>query len=247
MTTKQWLIVWTVSVIILGIGFGNYYNNTIRSYKLETQKLHSKLLDTKKRVLELEAENSKLSVSKTTVIGHTAQDTKNLSVILDRRVLVDWVLSHSIKNKISKSIAEDIVDASMSVENGKYCLLLLALMQRESSFYIFNKSSVGALGLGQFMPATIKEMINKGVFTRYDDVFDPKKIIPAIIIWLREKGMDDKGNNLTKALYGYLGANSKGYIKDIEANIGDLYLSLVRKRKANASKPVVTDNKQISN
>lgn len=244
MTTKQWLIVYLVLIIILGIGFGSYHDHVIRNYKLETQKLHSKLLDTKKRVLELEAENSKLSISKTTVIEHTPQNTKNLSVILDRRVLVDWVLKHSLKNKISKSIAEDIVDTSMSVENGKYCLLLLALMQRESSFYIFNKSSVGALGLGQFMPATIKEMINRGVFIRYDDVFDPSKIIPAIIIWLREKGMDGKGNNLTRALYGYLGANSKGYVKDIEANIGDLYLSLVRKNKTKAK---VITNKQVPN
>lgn len=231
MTTKQWLLVWTMTIIVLGIGFGAYHRNTIRDYEIEIQKLRSYSLDMEKRVAELETGHS---INEQ--IRPATQHTKNLSVVLNRTILIDWVLRHSIKNKISKSIAAEIVDTSMSTSGGRFCLFLLALMQRESSFYIFNKSSAGALGLGQLMPDTIKEMIKRKVFSRRDDVFDPKKTIPAIIIWLKEKGMTNDGKNLEKALYGYLGANSKGYIRDIEANIGDLYLNLVREHTLSESK-----------
>ena len=155
----------------------------------------------------------------------------SLKVPLRREAMVAWVMKHSLKGKMYRRLAEEIVDTCLEVEQGKFALLLLALMERESNFYVFNKSSAGALGLGQFTDTTIRTLIKRGVFKRYDDVFDPRKHIPAILVWLREKGMGENGENLERALIRYVGGSSKNkmtiaYKNGIMKNLGELYTVL---------------------
>lgn len=171
----------------------------------------------------------------TECIVPAAQAVRCINILLDREKLVNWVMRHSLKGRMYRTLAEEIVDTTLEIEGGKYALLLLAMMERESNFYIFSRSEVGAVGLGQFTKSTIRELIRRGVFKQVDDVYDPRKHIPAILEWLRVKGMKEDGSNIDAALYNYVGGNprkskadkvAKRYVRDIKANVGDLLFFL---------------------
>ena len=155
------------------------------------------------------------------------------NVILDRDKLVLYVMKHSKKDRMYRRLAEEIVDSACTTNDGKDCLLLLGLMERESNFYIFNKSSSGAKGLGQFMDRTVHSMVEEGVLTRPSDVFDPKKSIPAIIFWLEEKGLKKDRSNLDSVLFRYVGGNykNKRTIKPARA-----YIQAIKKSMRNIVK-----------
>ena len=176
-------------------------------------------------------------------------NTATISLKLDKPVLVKWVMASSLRGKMYPRLAEEIVDTSMQIDNGRFTLLLLALMKRESNFYVFHKSSAGAVGLGQFMPDTIKQMVEWGWLKTPIDVYDPQQHIPAIVKFLEKKGMRRDGTNINKALFNYFGGKlnpdaAKGYIKSVKANIGDLVIALM---SAHQDKPEATNGRSKSN
>lgn len=196
----------------------------------------AKMRKFKEKAQQLEQQITKLKQEKAVQVQRTKIITPNSGcqqLELNRELLVYWVMKHSLKGKMYRRLAEEIVDTCLEFEGGKYTLILLALMKRESNFYIFNKSKAGALGLGQFTKATIKEMINAKIFNSFNDVFDPKKHIPGMLMWLRKKGMGKNGENFKKALYGYIGASPENkkaaaYVNDVISNLGELYTLLFK-------------------
>lgn len=92
---------------------------------------------------------------------------------------------------------DDIIDAADQFDVDPY--VFAALLKQESSFDPAvitgkRKSTAGAQGIGQFMPATAKAM---GI-----DPLDPKQAIPGSAKYLRQK-LDEFGGDLDKALAAY--------------------------------------------
>ena len=169
-----------------------------------------------------------------------------ISLELNKPVLVKWVMASSLKGKMYPRLAEEIVNTSMQIDNGRFTLLLLALMKRESNFYVFHVSKAGAAGLGQFMPNTIKQMVEWGWLKTPMEVYDPKEHIPAIVKFLKKKGMREDGSNIDKALFNYFGGKlnpdaAKSYIKSVKANMGDLVIALMSARDHDNKKAEVNN------
>ena len=134
-----------------------------------------------------------------------------------------WIIQHS--TRCPASIAKIIAKEAIKSEIG---IILLALVQRESSFNPFARSKAGAMGLGQIMPSEwVDELGKAGIVQTKRDLYDPVVNMRATA-YIFKKYYKQSGENIVKALYKYVGKKDKKYVNDILQNVGDLvcYLKL---------------------
>lgn len=101
--------------------------------------------------------------------------------------------------------------AAEAVKNGIDPAIFLGLLEQESAWNPNAVSHAGAKGLGQFMPATAKEMGLK-------NPFDPAQAIPASAKYLRRQ-IDQFGGSVRYGVMAYNGG--AGRIKNYLAGKGD--------------------------
>jgi soluble lytic murein transglycosylase-like protein len=133
--------------------------------------------------------------------------------------ITEWIYAHS--ERISHDTAKVI--AKESINTGKP-LLIIALLEAESSFIPSSVSSKGAIGISQIMDVHVKDLIKAGIIKERRDLFNVPQSIAACNFIL--DGMLKKsGGNVSKALDSYLGGRDGGYKARILGNLGDLYIS----------------------
>ena len=139
---------------------------------------------------------------------------------------VEWILNNS--SKCPRSLAKLIVNECSKYKNFK---ILLAIIQRESSFNPFECSKANARGLGQIRPFYYdrkgnpvdvwgQELKESNIIEDYKDLYDPVLNIKATN-YILTKYLDETGS-LKKALYKYVGGKKDNYVYDILKNIGEL-------------------------
>lgn len=128
--------------------------------------------------------------------------------------LTNWVYEKS--SRISRLMVNQIVECTLKT---KHPLLLLALMEVESSFDPTSVSRKGAMGLGQIMPNYHAEELKRvGIIKEARDLFNiPTGVKATEHIWgiklLRAKG------DTTEALVRYYGDRDKLYINQVLSNL----------------------------
>ena len=149
--------------------------------------------------------------------ANATQVTENGSLTGKHDVYIDWILNKSCK--ISRSMAADIYNAAMSIENG---LLLIAMAESESSFNPTAISPKGAVGLNQIMPDIwIEELREQKIIQEKRDLFDYRaNLIASNYILTKYYKLT---GSWKKALIKYVGG-SESYAKDVLANYGELNL-----------------------
>jgi len=131
--------------------------------------------------------------------------------------LTDWVFKKS--SRISRLMTNQIVTYTLQTKSP---LLLLALMQVESSFDPTSISRKGALGLGQIMPKYHAEELKRvRIIKEARDLFDISTGVKAAEhIWgiklLKAKG------DIREALVRYYGARNRRYINRVLRNLRHL-------------------------
>lgn len=134
--------------------------------------------------------------------------------------LIQWVIKHS--TRCSNKLAHDIVSWC---DDKPMCLILLAVIARESSFNPTATSKTGAIGLGQIMPLWIPELVKNKMLDTKRDLYNPLINI-SCTEYILKKYLQQTNGDLATALAKYMGANNKHYIHDVLCNIGELAVTL---------------------
>lgn len=165
--------------------------------------------------LEAKRDKRDFLAETTTVV---LEDLKKQS-FKEEKILTKWVFEKS--TKISMQTAETIVKEAMKVEKP---LLMLALIEVESSFVPTSLSNKGAFGLTQVMPKVHGKMLKEAKIIKDDrDLFDIQPSIQAGNLILNGYLKDSKGD-ISKALERYLGGKDGAYLHKILVNLASLYI-----------------------
>ncbi len=225
------ILIFILIIMISGSTFINYkMYMSDRSKDLKTTKLQ-KLLD---ESIEKHDISLKLFKSSINDLEDKLKVKKKLKV---HPLFIKWVFRNS--NKCPEVLCSNITNYIF--EEAKYPVLTLSLIQRESAFNPFAKSSVGAKGLGQVMWKIWKnKLIENNIAEHERDLYDWKININATNFIINELYIQHKGNWM-KILDHYVGGDNNNYINDIYKNVG--ILTLIEE-----SNPLVLENvNKISN
>jgi soluble lytic murein transglycosylase-like protein len=128
-------------------------------------------------------------------------------------------------------LADEIIVASKK-SGEKYNIppiLILSVMQAESSFNLNAFSKEKAKGLMQINTAVWGDQLRKaGIISKDSDIYDPQNNIEAGCFILRQ--YIDETKDFEKAMNKYLGAYYKPYIDKIGRNVGDICMKNISKR-----------------
>ena len=134
-------------------------------------------------------------------------------------ILSRWVYNHS--GKISKDTCKEIVTEVLKIKNP---LLVLSIMEAESSFVQSSLSSKGAVGLMQINPAVhLNSLVKLGIIKEKRDLFNIKESILSGQ-YVLDDCLKSSGNNVPKALHVYLGGQDVNYFNQILSNLANLYI-----------------------
>ena len=121
--------------------------------------------------------------------------------------LTDYVYKHSYR--ISKETAREIVREAMKT---RCPILLLAIMQVESSYNPAAVSKAGAKGLGQIMPD--KSLKQARIVNDYRDLFNVETNIKAMDYIFKRKLVKAKGD-YRRAIGYYFGRYNDKYVNKV--------------------------------
>jgi hypothetical protein len=134
-------------------------------------------------------------------------------------LLSGWVYSNS--SKISKETCKEIVTEVLKTRNP---LLMLSIIEAESSFVQSSVSSKGAMGLVQINPVVhVNSLIKLGIIKEKRDLFNIKESILGGQ-YVLDDCLKSSGNNVPKALHMYLGGQDGRYFNQILSNLANLYI-----------------------
>lgn len=127
---------------------------------------------------------------------------------------VDWVLKNS---RLTRLQAQLVVQCA---HREAYPTLILAICKVESHFDPCAVSSMGAIGLGQIMPAWVPELKRVGIIKTRGDLFDIEMNIRAVGYVLRKLFATEP--DLVHVLYRYYGARSREYVWKVLLAVGEV-------------------------
>ena len=132
---------------------------------------------------------------------------RQVKPIYDEDRLTGYVYKHSYR--ISKGTAREIVQEAMKT---RCPILLLAIMQVESSFNPAAVSKAGARGLGQVMP--VKALKQAHIVNDYRDLFNVETNIKAMDYIFKKKLAKAKGD-YKRAIGYYFGRYNDKYVNKV--------------------------------
>jgi len=140
---------------------------------------------------------------------------KQVKPVYDEDRLTEYVYKHSYR--ISRDTAREIVQESMKT---RCPILLLAIMQVESSFNPVAVSKAGARGLGQVMP--VKVLKQAHIVNDYRDLFNVETNIKAMNYIFKKKLAKAHGD-YKRAIGYYFGRYNDKYV----GKVLDAYFDLL--------------------
>jgi len=141
------------------------------------------------------------------VVAKEVKIVKQIKPVYDEDRLTGYVYKHSYR--ISKETAREIVQNAMKT---RCPILLLAIMQVESSFNPAAVSRAGARGLGQVMP--VKALKQAHIVNDYRDLFNVETNIKAMDYIFKRKLAKANGN-YKRAIGYYFGRYNDKYVNKV--------------------------------
>ena len=141
------------------------------------------------------------------VVAKEVKIVKQVTPVYDEDRLTDYVYKHSYR--ISKETAREIVQEAMKT---RCPILLLAIMQVESSYNPAAVSKAGAKGLGQIMPD--KSLKQARIVNDYRDLFNVETNVKAMDYVFKRKLAKANGN-YKRAIGYYFGKYSDKYVNKV--------------------------------
>ena len=131
-----------------------------------------------------------------------------------------------VNPKLYPLILDDIVINIVEIKSTNRMLLVMGIMQVESTFNPLATSKSNAIGLMQISPIHKTDLIQANIIkSSIYELYEPSVNIKAAN-WLLDRFDKKYNGDIDKILVAYLGANNKTYINNVKSNIANIMFTI---------------------